>query len=279
MNQIETLDVLEDELPVVHQMLDLRCLPCGQPGRYDVGHVLWDTGEGTKGEQPDFFFANYFRCQHCQSSGPWRVQSVLEMTGILLRSLVRRKSPGLSAGAARLLDGTFIQSTAMGEDHLRSLLAREPRSTFLHTRLGNLFRISGDRVRAREWYEKAVAIEPAHIEAHFHLYRFDVQAGEHPAALEHARALSRFLSGDAATQSQADEKFLDAMSDNLFALRDRFEPLLRQTAPGRSEDASLLDLLHEEAEAEAADETDPDEDTTGDAESSLRCARSSNENV
>jgi tetratricopeptide (TPR) repeat protein len=255
MNDIDNLDLLDDELPVVSQRLTLVCDQCGKKHRYDVGFILNDPTATEADKTKGLFFSNYFRCVQCQGHGPWTIHNRLELLGRTLRSIWRGGSGSVASGRPQLFDRTPIQSPAMAEDHLKALIANDLRNVFLHTRLGNVFRICGHRDRARQWYEKAIAINPRDIEGRFHLYRFAIQGRDYLGALEHARSLSRFLCGLEEEGRPEDERALDFIYENFLALREQFEPLLRERcrcARPRRDDLDLLGLLLEEEEDEAA---------------------------
>lgn len=183
-----------DDLAPLSQKLKLRCEKCDRPGRYDVGRIL--CAEEGQLPAPQYAFSNYFRCSNCGSSGPWEILDRLRLQSLTLRTLCDNGFNGVMGGYCALFDGTFIQTVAMGEDHLLSLLLKEPSNAFLHTRLGNLFRGCGQRSRAVQWYEKALGLDPGDVEARFHLFRFAFEDQDVPLAANHARLLVKhFLAG------------------------------------------------------------------------------------
>jgi tetratricopeptide (TPR) repeat protein len=158
-----------------------------------VGTIFHDQeGEGESAKY-HYTFTNYFRCRNCKSAGPWEIADHLKLLGLALRARVDRGYEGLFAGRCALFDGTFIQTPAMGEEHLRALLDKDPHNAFLCTRLGNLLRGCREQARAIEWYEKALALDAGDIEARYHLYSFADEHLDVPAAVEHGTLLVRHL--------------------------------------------------------------------------------------
>jgi tetratricopeptide (TPR) repeat protein len=92
-----------------------------------------------------------------------------------------------------LFDGTFAQTPAMGEDHLRRLLEADPNNAFLWTRLGNLLRTCCQCAAASAAYVKALALDPGDLEARYHLYRFAAEDDDTAGWLNHARLLIRYF--------------------------------------------------------------------------------------
>ena len=182
-----------DQLPRISQKLRLTCKSCGTSDTYDVGTVFYDQeGEG-ESAKTRFAFTNYFRCRKCNSAGPWDVADYLKLIGLTLRKKVQPSYQGVFVGRTALFDGTFTQTPADGEDHLLRLIVKDPRNAFLHTRVGNLLRGCGERTRAAEWYEKAVALDPGDVEARYHLYSFATDDRDFPGALRQVQLLVRHL--------------------------------------------------------------------------------------
>ena len=182
-----------DEMPRVSQKLKLACSRCGQRHTYDVGAIFHDQEGGGDSAEQRYTFTKYFRCLDCGSAGPWEIADYIRLLGLALRARVDRGYEGLFAGRCALFDGTFIQTPAMGEDHLRALLDKDPHNAFLLTRLGNLFRGCGEKARASKWYRKSLALDAGDIEARFHLYSFAVEDCDFAAAIKHAPLLVRCL--------------------------------------------------------------------------------------
>ena len=93
----------------------------------------------------------------------------------------------------QLFDGTIVPTPAMGEAHLRRLIAREPTNAFLHTRLGNLFRGCHRQADAAAWYAQALALDGAELEARYQLFVFAADGGDRAAAAQHGLTLVRQL--------------------------------------------------------------------------------------
>src|SRR5438105_3567525 len=164
-----------DQLPSASQRLKLACVRCGRRHTYDVGTVFVDQEVKEKSGKSYTGFAGYFRCQDCGSAGPWQVAENLKLLGWAMRAAVDRSYQGFVTGCCTLFDGTLIQTPAMGEDHLRALLDKNPQDAFLCTRLGNLFRGCHRWPQACEWYERALALDPGDVEARYHLYSVAIE--------------------------------------------------------------------------------------------------------
>jgi len=216
-----------DELPPLSQNLKLSCQKCGKEGVYDVGRILCDEeGEGEPAKLY-FSFSNYFRCAGCGSGGPWEIEDNLRLTALMVRAKLSGKFDGIVAGRCNVFDGTFIQTPAMGEDHLLGLLRKEPANAFVHTRLGNLFRGCGQRSRAEEWYEKALHLDPGDVEARYHLFCFAMQDNDIPATTRQVALLVRYLlAGRTTNKPELTEGLasyvVDHLRDSPEAFRDRF---------------------------------------------------------
>lgn len=182
-----------DELPCISQKLRLICKSCGDSHTYDVGTIFFDREDEGESAQTHISFTNYFRCQKCNHAGPWDVADYLKLIGLTLRKKVQSSYEGVYFGRTALFDGTFTQTPADGEDHLLGLIAKDPRNAFLCTRLGNLLRGCGQRSRAAEWYEKALALDPGDIEARHHLCDFAWDDLDWPGVLRQAPLLARHL--------------------------------------------------------------------------------------
>ena len=120
-----------DEVPHVSQKLRLICGQCGEKATYDVGTIFYEQeGEGESAKH-HYAFTSYFRCRSCGGAGPWEVADFLKVLGLALRSKVSQEFEGLVAGRCHLFDGTVIQTPAMGEDHLRKLIEKDPNNPLL----------------------------------------------------------------------------------------------------------------------------------------------------
>ena len=91
-----------------------------------------------KGESGGIYytFANYFRCRKCGGPGPWEIVDRLESAGNGGARDAGRKSEKFRFARCVMFDGSVFQTPAMGEEHLLSLIHKEPGNAFLHTRLG-----------------------------------------------------------------------------------------------------------------------------------------------
>lgn len=173
------------DMPRVQQSLALLCAKCGAQESYEVG-TIYMPEEATSADL--FQFTNYFRCLRCDSPGPFEVADYLKVIAEILSSKVR-ENPKVVLGRAQLFDGSTYQTPAMSEEHLKQLIAKDPRNAFLHVRLGNLMRASRAESFAFEWYTKAVALDPYELEALNSLKELLVKRGDYKAALRHAAAI------------------------------------------------------------------------------------------
>jgi tetratricopeptide (TPR) repeat protein len=249
--KIERRATLE-ELPRVSQTLRLTCCQCRKRAVYDVGTIFYEQeGEGESAIR-HYTFSNYFRCRTCGSAGPWEIAGFVKMLGLALRARVDRSFTGLLEGRCALFDGTFIQTPAMGEDHLRKLIEKEPRNAFLCTRLANLFRGCGETSEAVEWYEQALRLDPGDVEARYHLFCFAEQNGDTQAFSVHGPLLVRYLLEGRKTNK---DDLTDALAVSVVErLRDTPESFQKRFLgqPGemssRKEDIFIRTLLEQEGD-------------------------------
>lgn len=173
------------DLPQVQQRIKLICRQCQTKQVQDVGTIFVTE---SKAPEEYFQFHKYFRCQHCDSPGPFEVVDHLKIMGEALASRGRR-NPKIYLGRLQLFDGTAFQTAAMSDAHLADLIAKEPENTFLHVRLGNLMRASGSGGRAIESYERAVRLDPYDLEARSSLRELAIDCEDFRAALNHSKAI------------------------------------------------------------------------------------------
>lgn len=173
------------DMPRVRQSLALVCAACGSKQTYDVGTVIMKE-EATGNER--FQFTNYFRCRHCDSPGPFEVADHLKIIAEIPRGKLR-KHPKVLQGRMELFDGAMHQTVAMSEEYLKRLIAKDPNNAFLHTRMGNLLRGSGQKSGALESYKRAVELDPREIEALSSLKELLIERGDYGSALRHSGAI------------------------------------------------------------------------------------------
>jgi hypothetical protein len=241
-----------DQLPRVSQDLRLLCRQCGTPGVYDVGAIFADLAD--EGAEKYSGFANYFRCRKCGSAGPWEIDDSAKMLDLLLRAKMDPGFEGFRAGRFHMFDGTFIQTPAMGEEHLLKFIKAAPQNAFLHTRLGNLFRACGHQTRAADWYGKALALDPGDVEARYHLFCFAVEAEDVPAMLVHApRLVCTLLEGRTTDKDDLTEGLALSVVDHLRTAPGPFRQHFLGGEPDRSERPESLfirTLLAQEGDEE-----------------------------
>ena len=244
-----------ENVPCVSQKLRLKCSRCDAKATYDVGAIFHEQeGEG-KSIRHHYAFTNYFRCRHCESAGPWEVADYIRLIGLTLRASVSKEFDGLYDGRLALFDGTFIQTPAQGEEHLRKLLEKDPNNGFLCSRLGNLFRSCNQTAWAVEWYRKAVWLDAGDIESRHSLYVYAVQAGDLSEAVLHARRLVRdLLEGREAEKPELTEALAVAVVESLRGSPEEFRQCFSEDyaktpqAPDAIFIQSLLDAEGDEDE-------------------------------
>jgi len=146
------------EAPREARSVALRCLNCDHQGRYKIGTFV----HGPSGR---IGFTACVRCKQCDSPRDWDLSGDTEFKVMAYRlALMGGAEAPLVLGELATFDGFTYRFGGEAEDHLKGLIAQQPGRAFLLTRLGNLYRVSGDR-RARSCYEAAVKADPADVEA------------------------------------------------------------------------------------------------------------------
>jgi len=238
-----------DELPRISQKLALRCRQCDQEAVYDVGTIFYHEVGEEKTTKRRHAFTNYFRCSNCSSAGPWKVADYIKMTKLLLRANADKTFQRVVFGKPVLFDGTYVQTPAMGEEHLLQLIEKEPGNAFLCTRLGNLLRRCGQQSKAIEWYNRALGLDPGDVEARHHLFSFAVGADDFPVALIHASLLvQHLLEGRTTNRPDLTEDLACLVAQTLRASPEPFRELalnpVRRTS-NRKEDVFIRTLLEQ----------------------------------
>jgi len=188
-----------------------------------VGRILHYVEDHGGNDRQYFSFCNYFRCRQCDSGGPWEIGDQIKILKLRLRATLSKNFTEFMPGRLTAFDGTFVQTPAMGEDHLLKLIKTSPEDAFLRTRLGNLFRGCDQQGRAAESYAKALALDPGDLEARIHLLSFAVQANDLRTAQGHAPLLVRFLLDG---RRLGDDELTEAIALELVSiLRSAPEPL------------------------------------------------------
>jgi tetratricopeptide (TPR) repeat protein len=236
-----------EKLPRISQKLKLTCTQCGEKASYDVGRAFYDQeGEGESAKRL-YAFSNYFRCRQCGSAGPWEIADFMKLTGLTLRSVVDHGFDGVARGRTALFDGTFIQSPAMGEEYLLSLIRKDPSNAFLCSRLGNLLRNCGQTSQADHWHAKALGLDPDDIESRNHLFAAALQAGDVRSALPHALRLARsLLEGQKTDNDRLNEDIALSLAQDLRRSAEQFQACLPagpQPTSSAKEDVFIRSLL------------------------------------
>lgn len=180
------------DLTPLGEKLALTCAKCGHTDDYSVGTVSIDPDWIQKGA--GFFedavgFTAYLRCRSCDAPGPWGLPP---KTHLLLMSLlldIQRfgKQPPFFVGKRILFDGKVIRYATEGEEHLKDLIAKDPRNAPLWNRLGNLYRSAERDDLAKESYRKALELDRSDIESHHSLGEILLKEGDLEASAKHIR--------------------------------------------------------------------------------------------
>jgi tetratricopeptide (TPR) repeat protein len=182
-----------DEFIHFNHKLELACSACGKQEWYNVGAIIFPPKEAGSFDLPHCSFTKYFRCVECGSPGPWEMVDTLKISELAIQASNGNPERGVFRGKVSLFDGTSHPTPAMAEDHLRLLLEKDPQNSFIHTRLGNLLRNSGEEAKSKGCYARALEMDEGNVEARYHLFRFAANEGDLPAALSHGPQLVRHL--------------------------------------------------------------------------------------
>ncbi len=192
----------------------LRCLSCGQRGRYDLSTLVFDaegygdrekSAGGKSGAFEDFLqILGYFRCKRCNSAGQWELPKDLEWlimadgAGNALHPPSDPFEQRVIWGVAAMMDGFLPRFATDGEEHYLQMFARNGEDAFLWDRLGNLYMKGGRPELAAAAFEQSIQLDPQQVESHASLGQmlFDVDEWEdaarhHHLALLHARNYHR----------------------------------------------------------------------------------------
>ncbi|MBL8695808.1 MAG: protein kinase [Planctomycetes bacterium] len=96
----------------------------------------------------------------------------------------------------------------LARDWLRTALENDSKFSEAALELGTVYLLLGDRASAREWFDKAIALDPKSGEAHHRLAKFEEEGGDTRAAnmqAEFAHALNPFLSISRTSPNLTDE--------------------------------------------------------------------------
>ena len=147
--------------------LDLTCSECATTAKYAVGAVLLDPAASHRPIEERVCFMACFRCKQCDAIGPWEIPGPTE-TMILLHATFAAAGEGdgpVLLGRPQLFDGTVARSGEQAVAHLRGLIAEDPESVFLWSRLGNTYRRADELEDATASYRRALEIDPTDIES------------------------------------------------------------------------------------------------------------------
>ncbi len=244
MSDSEPKRVTIDQFSTVSQYLALRCSRCAFIASYNVGRIWVESLDEGELTPENVSFSNYFKCEKCGSSGPFAVEDRKRLRNIL-RSYNPEDPRWVCLGHTVLFDNTLIQSPAIGEDYLRHQLEKDPGNAFLCTRLGNLFRSCGMRLKAEEYYLRATGLGPGDTEALYHLLSFALDDCDAPGAWANAKALVRaYLEG----RTMRDQELTDNAAYSIAHKLRSLAPPLREYFLAQlesSSDASEILLIRQ----------------------------------
>jgi len=254
MSEQPDIHITLEDFQGVSQKLRLTCRKCGDRADYDVGAICCDPGKEGESGGINYTFANYFRCRKCGGPGPWEIVDRWKVLGMAARATLGWKSENFQIARCVMFDGSVFQTPALGEEHLLSLIHKEPDNAFLHTRLGNLFRNCGHDAKAAEWYEKALRLDANDLEARHSLFIFATTNGNHDDAQVHAMALVRsFLDGHTTKADDLTEGLAASLVENLRGASPSFRERLLGTQMGGAasrEEVFIRSLLAAEGDEE-----------------------------
>lgn len=179
----------------------LRCRDCGQAGDYDLGLIAVDPDAvSRKAADPErpladgFQATGYFRCKHCNGAGRWELPELFEMAvaarllaGTLDGPDADPEAAGVMVGALTLFDGHRPQWATDAEAHLLGLLRERGPDAHLWSRLGNVYRAGRRPELAMAAFERAIQLDPAHVESHLCIGDILHAVGACPEAARHIR--------------------------------------------------------------------------------------------
>jgi hypothetical protein len=170
--------------------MELRCGACGKTGSYPVGRLVLDPDQA-KGNDPrsietPFAFTGYFHCRHCGAGEPWELttSSAALIVMLMLEALQSPRQARIHLGKLTLFDGTCTRWPAQGERHLKQLIEKDPGDYFLHSRLGNLYKIGDAPDLALEAFRKAIERNPHDVESRHSIGELLLERGEKERAAE-----------------------------------------------------------------------------------------------
>ena len=250
MSELPEIHTTLEDFQGVSQELQLTCRKCGGRANYDVGAICCDPWEEGETRGMTYTFANYFRCRKCGGPGPWEIVDRWKVLGMAMCATLGWKSESFRYARCVLFDGSVFQTPAMGEEHLLSLIQKEPGKAFLHTRLGNLLRNCGQDAKAAGWYEKAIRLDSNDLEARYHLFIFATKKRNDDDAKVHAIALVRsFLDGHTTKTGALTEHLATSLVEHLRGASPSFRKRLLGAQVERAalrEEVFICSLLSEE---------------------------------
>jgi len=226
-----------------------------------------DDADGESMPPPDALdqhvgFTRYFRCKRCDAGGPWRLPGFTRMQVLMSAAadaMLGRDSGGVHIARPITFDGQLALLPTQAEAIIREHLSREPDSSHLWTRLGNVYKAGRRPDLARPAYEKALELDPANIDAHMMLAQALEERHATRLALKHWLAVLKHARNATGTPREERLSMVSAALDGALTLaRDpnkAFKSLLEHDDKG---DAAASDeplVLH----VQELDLGDPDD--------------------
>lgn len=174
--------------------LRLKCGVCGREARYKVGRIIIRPGGKLTLENLAEYlsYEGYFRCTQCKNGWPWELteEALMTIMSLMLADPHAQGTDQLISAEPRLVDGSVFYSAAQAEDHLLSLLEKEPENSLIWDRLGNIYLRCGMDAKAQKAFTRSVKADPNNIEPYLSLGDILFHQGKYTEAAEH---LNRFV--------------------------------------------------------------------------------------
>jgi hypothetical protein len=185
--------ITPEEFEPYPSKVELRCQACGKKGKYLVGRILIDPSQPPDPSDPQHriedsvYFTGYFHCRHCGAGGPWEFtpMSKMLMIALLMEAIHDRSKARIILGRPYLFDGTACHTATEAEAYLQKLIDANPQDYFLHSRLGNMYKIADQPDLALAAYQKALELNPRDIETHHSMAEILESRGEDAEAAKH----------------------------------------------------------------------------------------------
>jgi len=188
----------------------LKCTQCGHIDYYDVGRIAYDikdrskkklnstqdTGEKEFSDPLDMQFGGYFRCNHCNSGGPWKIPShtLRELKVEIMSSFLAASFKLEALNQSKVIygkmvseDGYYYTWLTDYEEHYLNKLSQNPINALIWNRLGNSYFRAGRSDLAAVAYEQAIRHDSKQMESHYSLGHILLDNGDREAGIVHLR--------------------------------------------------------------------------------------------